>query len=528
MPIRFPNVHYNNPDQFVGVGLRTEKVNAPVYTIGTGNFTIQFNMRIAENVASQLVGLLDCRPIDGAGIYPVLYRNANGTIAYDTNGVTRITSVAVTSTLTWYNIALIRSAGVTKLYINGTQSGSSYTDSNSYVISVLNIGMFSISGTSTYRYVFPGWLADFRITLAAEYTTNFTPPTTSFLEEPVTGPELYIEMVDEPCMTPVGPIPVTDSTLCLTADTPGTYKIRITSWEGSALPYDDFMNSLSLDYRWRMSSGFVTHDATEASVGSIPANIIMKWSGYGQASYGWAAPSLIYGTKDNYCVGTRTDGFLDSAPGDYRHYYVTRVVPTGNTPIMIGGWFKTFSTPTASGSYILSTNFAGAGDPGTYKGCILRWEQSGLLYLHFGNNGGASSANRASYASTTGLVTNSGTYSFLLYINTTNSGATIPTFRLYLNGALVTMNFVGGDATTVSWFTNTHVDNGIIFGMDTYPSTATCPMHRWDDLFIDFGSRTNGDLDTIADTMYDLGITPVTGGSGSAPYLDYEVTRDAV
>ena len=46
-------------------------------------------------------------------------------------GPDRILSSAV-STKEWHHIALVRSSGNTKLYIDGTQEGSTYADSHDY------------------------------------------------------------------------------------------------------------------------------------------------------------------------------------------------------------------------------------------------------------------------------------------------------------------------------------------------------------------------------------------------------------
>ena len=81
---------------------------------------------------------------------------------------------------TWYHIALVRASGVQKLFINGVQATGSGTDTN-YTFTTLNIGYSSAGGVGTTsfntRYCFSGYLSNFRITMMAVYSSNFTPAT---------------------------------------------------------------------------------------------------------------------------------------------------------------------------------------------------------------------------------------------------------------------------------------------------------------------------------------------------------------
>ena len=76
---------------------------------------------------------------------------------------------------TWYHIAICRANGVARCFVNGSQIGSSITDSTNFTIGVseFHIGHQDANGTMT------GYLDDFRLTNAARYTSNFLPPTIS-------------------------------------------------------------------------------------------------------------------------------------------------------------------------------------------------------------------------------------------------------------------------------------------------------------------------------------------------------------
>jgi hypothetical protein len=96
-------------------------------TFGTGDFTIEFWVYFTSNTGFQT--LYDGRP--SAGAYPLLYLN-NGVINYYVGSSVAITSVQP-SINTWYFMSLRRSSGTTQFFINGTQSGGNYTDSNNYL-----------------------------------------------------------------------------------------------------------------------------------------------------------------------------------------------------------------------------------------------------------------------------------------------------------------------------------------------------------------------------------------------------------
>jgi hypothetical protein len=76
----------------------------------------------------------------------------------------------------WVHIALARQSGNTKMFIDGTQAGSTYTDTNNYTSSIVRVG-----GNVLENAFLQGYIDDLRITKGiARYTANFTPPTAPF------------------------------------------------------------------------------------------------------------------------------------------------------------------------------------------------------------------------------------------------------------------------------------------------------------------------------------------------------------
>ena len=146
------------------------------FAFGTGDFTLE--MWLNPNTTAQNE-FYDCRPSGGgAGTqYPVLYANA-GKIFFFSNGVDLITGTTTLTTGTWYHIAVCRSGTSTKMFLNGVQEGSTYTDTNNYAVGssrpvVMGSGSGSPGGT-----VFNGKISNLRVVKGtALYTSAFTPST---------------------------------------------------------------------------------------------------------------------------------------------------------------------------------------------------------------------------------------------------------------------------------------------------------------------------------------------------------------
>jgi hypothetical protein len=143
---------------------------------GTGDFTVEFWVYPAA--ANQTATIIDWRPTNTNGAYPMLYLSS-GSIKLYVNTADQISGGAVTASA-WSHIALARSSGVTKLFLNGTQTGSNYTDTNAY----LTGSGRPLIGSNAYDLLLPfnGYLDDLRITKGyARYTANFTAPTAPFV-----------------------------------------------------------------------------------------------------------------------------------------------------------------------------------------------------------------------------------------------------------------------------------------------------------------------------------------------------------
>jgi hypothetical protein len=161
---------------FDGSGDYLSAPTSTLFGFGTGDFTIEFWVYFNSTTNQTIMGFLT----NSNSIHPYLY--INSTIRYFTGGIDRIISSSAPSTGTWHHLAITRQSGSTKMFLNGTQTGSTYSDSNDYGQSApLGVGTFWNNGVLAAANTFNGYISDLRITKrVARYTANFTPPSGSF------------------------------------------------------------------------------------------------------------------------------------------------------------------------------------------------------------------------------------------------------------------------------------------------------------------------------------------------------------
>ena len=147
---------------YVSISTSTE------FGFGTGDFTIEAYVRLTDLVGNQQI--FDLRNGAVADIASTVYVSNGGQIRYYTNGADRIAGSTLSSGQ-WYHVALSKSSGSTKLFVDGTQVGATYTDSNDYgTTKPLTIGSRYDGGN-----VFGGHIDEFRVSTVARYTAAFSP-----------------------------------------------------------------------------------------------------------------------------------------------------------------------------------------------------------------------------------------------------------------------------------------------------------------------------------------------------------------
>jgi hypothetical protein len=158
------NAQWNNTEskfggtasiQFDGVGDYVTVATASDFAWNTNTFTWEAWIKKTSVTGTQAI--FDQRT---ASLLNNGYLYTAGTqLIYQAAGSARITSASsVIQNNTWYNIMLTRDiTGTTKLYVNGTQVGSSYTDSNNYAQAPVIIGADYLGSNG-----FVGYMEDIR------------------------------------------------------------------------------------------------------------------------------------------------------------------------------------------------------------------------------------------------------------------------------------------------------------------------------------------------------------------------------
>lgn len=161
---------------FDGSGDYLIATHSSAFNLSNFSWTIEFFVRFAT-VSASYQNLIDFRTPTQTTNVPVIYAN-NADLIFDSGFGTSITASSVISSGVWYHIAVCKSGSSTKMFLNGTQIGSTLSDSNTYSnYSSLNIGRWPPGNASFFN----GNMAELRIARnVARYTSNFTAPTEAF------------------------------------------------------------------------------------------------------------------------------------------------------------------------------------------------------------------------------------------------------------------------------------------------------------------------------------------------------------
>jgi hypothetical protein len=166
---------------FDGDGDYLRFVDSGALDFGTGDFTVEAWIHPTSLVADGSI-LGGVGPTNGDFTFAL--RSATqlsigrNWIAWDST-----TSGFTFSTNTWYHVAVSRTAGVVKIFVDGVEyfSGAntqSYNIQNTYVA----VGARQLtSGVESYGYFFSGYIDELRVTKGiGRYTAAFTPPSAPF------------------------------------------------------------------------------------------------------------------------------------------------------------------------------------------------------------------------------------------------------------------------------------------------------------------------------------------------------------
>ena len=168
------SVEFDGSNDYLNTNTSTD------YDLGTGDFTAECWVYPKTN--SSWKSIADKRNSSGDDKFLIYLDSSALThrkVKFYSNGADRISSGDYDiKDYQWNHVAVVRSSGNTRLYVNGTQVGSTYSDSNDYDTTQLYIGA-TYSGAQSLD----GSISNFRLVKGtAVYTSAFRPPT-----EPLTS-----------------------------------------------------------------------------------------------------------------------------------------------------------------------------------------------------------------------------------------------------------------------------------------------------------------------------------------------------
>ena len=166
--------YYSN--YFDGNGDYLTVASNAAFGFSTGDFTIECWV-YPTNAGAALQQIYDNRTATADVKINIGIRT--NTITYCSGSTILLTSAASSIVNNaWQHVAVVRSSGVTKIYINGTQSGASYTDSTDFASPAECVIATPGDSRGNATYSFAGNISNLRVVKGtALYTAAFTPST---------------------------------------------------------------------------------------------------------------------------------------------------------------------------------------------------------------------------------------------------------------------------------------------------------------------------------------------------------------
>jgi hypothetical protein len=153
---------------FDGTGDRLTLSSNTSLSFGTGDWTIEFWIYRTDTNESIVYEGRSTEP----QVAPHVQINPSGVVLFYVNGAARITGTTVIAN-GWYHIAVSKLSGSTRLFVNGVQEGSTYSDSNNYTIgATVYIGGDYLGSANAYMN---GYLSNLRVLKGTGYSSITVP-----------------------------------------------------------------------------------------------------------------------------------------------------------------------------------------------------------------------------------------------------------------------------------------------------------------------------------------------------------------
>jgi len=169
---------------FDGAGSPSDRLSIPAGTadlqFGAQDFTIEcWVYRLNTNTATIAIGQSDLLTVAGSAWILYVSSSTNSDV-YSGSSVFSVTSPNP-SINAWAHIALTRSGGTLRSFLNGTIVGTNTTLGTSALNNGASTNPNTIGCQSNDTFALNGYIDDFRITKGvARWVASFTPPTAAF------------------------------------------------------------------------------------------------------------------------------------------------------------------------------------------------------------------------------------------------------------------------------------------------------------------------------------------------------------
>ena len=153
------------------------------FAFGTGDFTVEAWVWLTTLTGTGTI--FDFRP--GANGAYLVISQTGGTLNYGVNNTNPISAAAAMTAGVWMHIAAARASNSLRMFVNGTQAGTTVTDMTNYATAPLLLG----KNVFTTGLDLGGYMDDVRITKGvARYTKTFAVPSLEFPDSQGVGRDL--------------------------------------------------------------------------------------------------------------------------------------------------------------------------------------------------------------------------------------------------------------------------------------------------------------------------------------------------
>ena len=180
---------------FNGTQYLTLPSNQTQFTMGTGDFTIEMWVYVTSLAANRtLYDTVNQGDATGTGRFSMQI-TTGGVVQVFTLAGTIFTQGGTISVNTWNHIAYTKSSNSGRLFVNGIQVNTTYTDNNNYVVGTVSRPIIGINGYDNSTNPMIGYMSNFRLVKGtAVYTSNFIP--SQEVLTTISGTSLLLNVLD--------------------------------------------------------------------------------------------------------------------------------------------------------------------------------------------------------------------------------------------------------------------------------------------------------------------------------------------